>query len=160
MEIISIKNIVKSLDRTNKIYLTTYDNEGYELGFGKSGYYKGHSHYFFYDILFSPHKLLIKNKKNLSDSFLAVVPPRTFMNDVEIGDFFFIKFCPTNENFSLPEKTDIILNEGEIEIYSKPTLLNFTCFKTRYDKINISISAEADNLVIKFHDSKKIKIVE
>lgn len=160
MKILSIKDIVQSLDGRDKIYLTTYDNEGYELGFGKGGFYKGHSHYFFYDILFSPDKLFIKNERNLPNSFLAVAPPRTFMNDIEIGNFFFIKFCPTNDNFLLPEKTDTVLKEGIIEIYSNPIQLNFTWFKNSYNKLNISAVAERNNLIITFGNNEKIKIIE
>jgi len=160
MKILSINNIIQSLDGTDKVYLTTYNNEGYELGFGKSGFYKGHSHYFFYDILFSPDKLFIENEKKIPNGFLAVIPPRTFMNDVKIGNFFFIKFCPTNDMFLLPEKTDTILNEGKITIYSNPTQLDFTWFKITDNKLKINIIAEQNNLIITFDNNKKIKIIE
>lgn len=160
MKILSINRIIRSLYETDKVYLTTYIDDGYELGFGKRGLYKGHSHYFFYDILFSPEKLIIKNENNIPSCFLAVVPPKTFMSDVEIGDFFFIKFCPTNDNFSLPEKTNIILNEGKIELYSNPTELNFRWFKTVDEKLSLNMVAEQNNLTITFNNNVKIKIIE
>lgn len=160
MKTLSIKEIIQSLSGTDKVYLTTYNNEGYELGFGEGGFYKGHSHYFFYDILFSPDKLFIKNEKKTPNNFLAIIPPRTFMNDVEIGNFFFIKFCPTNDSFLLPEKTDDVLLSGKkIDIYSDPIQLDFTWFKTQHEKLNINIVAEPNDLIITFENNEKLKVI-
>ena len=159
MKVLSISKNIKRLKEKDKVYLTTYHNNGYELGFGKGGFYKGHSHYFFYDILFSPYKLIVSNEQTSKNNFLLVVPPRTFMNDIEIGDFFFLKFCPTNDTFLLPEKTDEILKEGKILMYSVATQLNFSWFKTPNNQSKINIDAKHSHLVITFNNHNKIKIL-
>jgi len=159
MEVLSISKIIKRLKEKDKVYLTNYHNNGYELGFGKRGFYKGHSHYFFYDILFSPYKLIVSNEQTPQNNFLLVVPPRTFMNDIEIGDFFFLKFCPTNETFLLPEKTDEVLKEGKIIMHSSATQLSFSWFKTPNIQSKININAKPNELIITFNNHNKIKIL-
>ena len=153
------KRQIKKLKDKDKIYLSLYKNKGYELGFGKAGFYKGHSHKYFYDLLYSPEKIILKDRNLSENNYLLVVPPKTFMSDIEIGNFFFLKFCPSNDFFSPPEKTQEVLTEGELDLYSSPIKLRFTWYKTSKNKSSLSIDAQIEQVIISFGDVKKIKII-
>lgn len=139
-------NIQKQLsllgENQNKSYLTKYKIDGYEIGFGKKGRYLGHSHFHFYDVMFSPEGIKTKSitGKAISNN-LIVIQPKTYMDNVTLGDFFFIKFCPSAEKVNLPDKTNLKLNEGKIFSYDSVEKLNFTWYKspTKKNKINLSL---------------------
>lgn len=156
MKILSINKMV-SIPNI-KTYLSSYTKDGYEIGFGKQGKYKGHSHYFFYDILFSPDFIFIGNEK-LVNSYMAIIPPRTFMDDVEIGDFFFLKFCPSNHTFSVPEKTNDKLDEGKIKLIAENEKFHSTWFKNPLSSGDIWINANRNEIEINFNNKDKLKII-
>lgn len=114
----SILEVVKSFSHEkDKQYSKLYHEDGYEIGFGKGGKYPGHSHLYFYDIMFSPLGIeLVVNGKQAKGNLL-IVPPRTYMEDVTLGDFFFLKFSPTNITVPVPEKVDERLQEGELMLF-------------------------------------------
>jgi len=93
----SIQEEIQKLKTTeSKAYYYLYADSGFELGFGKSGKYSGHSHKFFYDILFSQNQISTRDadgKAILGN--LILVPPRTFLGEVQTSDFFFLKFSFT-----------------------------------------------------------------
>lgn len=161
MRIISISKILKDCINSSKIYLTLYANNGYELGFGKGGSYKGHSHLYFYDILFSPDGIYLGNKyKEKKTYYFICIPPRTYMNDIRIGNFFFLKFCPTNEKFLLPEKTNRIMYEGEIKMYTDAVQFDSVWYKNPFNKGHIWIEATLDYLDINFNNQHKLRIIK
>ncbi|MFJ1491671.1 hypothetical protein [Capnocytophaga canis] len=143
-----------------KSYNVEYAKNGYELGFGRKGCYEGHSHYFFYDVLFSPDGIDIKDEKLGDNCYMIITPPRTFMNDIRIGNFFFLKFCPTNNIFEVPEKTSRILSEGKIKIFSNAMQFDSIWYKSPYVKGHIWMEATLDYLHINFNNQHKIKIVK
>ena len=119
MKTVSIKEMIEGSSTCQKFYDALYSENGYESGFGRGGCYTGHSHRFFYDILFSPDGIHLKDDDSGKKHFIVIVPPRTFMDDVRIGDFFFIKFCPTSDSFQVTEKTNSVLREGIVMPYSE-----------------------------------------
>lgn len=142
-----------------KFYKALYPDNGYESGFGKGGCYAGHSHRYFYDILFSPDGIYFNDGGVDKKSFIIIVPPRTFMDDVRTGDFFFIKFCPTSDTFQVPEKTNSVLSEGVIMPYSDPVRFDSVWYKTPNDKGHIWLEATPDSLDINFDNHRIIRIV-
>jgi hypothetical protein len=112
----SIADVVSGLrEGTDKIYLRTYREHGYELGFGRGGSYPGHSHLYFLDLILSYGQIGCSDAwgSSISDS-LVIVPPQTYLGDVVCGDFFFIKFCPAQHTVIFPEKLDEVMDRGEI----------------------------------------------
>lgn len=142
-----------------KLYTALYPEKGYELGFGKGGRYEGHSHLFYYDIMFSPDGIVLNDEEPNNDCFIKIVPPRTYMNDVRIGNFFFLKFCPTADTFHLPEKSNCVLSEGAILSYSEAMQFDSIWYKTPKNKGHIWIEATPDFLDINFDNQQKIRIV-
>lgn len=159
MQTFSINDIIRTIKEENKTYLTNYYEKGYEIGFGKGGNYKGHSHLFFYDILFSPQKMFIKDENNMHDCYLSIIPPRSFMNDIKIGDFFFFKFCPTCDSFCLPEKTDKILHESSVGFFTKEASFYSCWYRNPNLKQSIWIDATPESLIVNFNNEEIISII-
>lgn len=160
MKVLSISKMLEVNKDHLKYYMTTYVKNGYELGFGRGGCYEGHSHLFFYDILFSPDGIEIKNEESNNKCYMAIAPPRTFMNDIRIGDFFFLKFCSTNDIFQVPEKTLMVLREGNISFFSDVMQFDSIWFKSPNIKRHIWIEATPECLDINFNNQQKIRIVK
>ena len=55
---------------------------------------------------------MVADGKTISDN-LIVIPPKTYLGAVITEDFFFIKFCPTNDTVILPDKIERIERIGE-----------------------------------------------
>jgi hypothetical protein len=89
-----------------KKYVMLYHQAGFELGFGRSGVYRGHSHLFFVDVLFSPGGIQFVDINQTEPIRLVIVPPRTSFPHVETCDFAFLKFCPDRQIVELPDKVD------------------------------------------------------
>jgi len=153
---------VKSLPTNkSKSYYFLYHESGFEFGFGKGGYYKGHSHLYFYDILFSKTPISTKNHQgNKIYDTLIIIPPRTFLDDVIIDDFFFIKFCPNNSKFELPEKVDYIIKDGTILSNSHDFEIKIPWFKSyQSEESFILVTLKNNELKIKFGDLETIQII-
>lgn len=116
MRVVSIANeLTATPPQWSKNYLCGYAECGYELGVGRAGSFSGHSHLFFADIVFSPHRIHCQGRLDLGATItLLVVPPRTYMPSVRIGDFFFLKFCPDSRKVVLPDKVTTHLAEGSL----------------------------------------------
>jgi len=122
--------ISKLNSETNKVYIYTYKLHGFEFGFGRKGIYSGHSHIYFYDIIFSKSEISsLDLNKNMIKGNLIVIPPQTYINEVIVDDFFFLKFCPSLDNVMIPEKTNNRLNKGIIQCFDKSINLNFSWYK-------------------------------
>lgn len=145
-----------------KEYLTLYVNEGYEIGFGRSGKYQGHSHLFFYDILFSLDGITTSDHKgNMIKSNIIIVPPRTYLGDVITGDFFFFKFCPTKDKVPIPDKVEKELTDNTIKVLTNEWSGEFCWYpsenskeKTIYfdykiNSLHIEIEKEVEFIVAK-----------
>jgi hypothetical protein len=158
MKILSIKETIQN--NQEKLYLTDYASYGYEMGFGEEGHYQGHSHKYFYDIIFSPNNnILIKNEPSRNNCYLSIIPPRTFMNDIKVGKFFFLKFCPTNDIFNVPEKTNRILNDSKVKLVCKKANFCFPWYPKPYLKHDIWIHAQPHSLEINFSNKHKLRII-
>lgn len=113
-----------------KTYLTSYQTNGYELGFGRAGIYEGHAHTTFWDIVFAPDGFTGTDAKGgtWKGRFLAL-PPRTYFGEIRLGDFFFLKFSPVPYAFVLPDKTYERLREGN-PIVDPARTLSFEWYPT------------------------------
>lgn len=131
MKSYNLKEEVIKLDPNElKAYYYLYAGYGFELGFGKGGKYPGHSHLYFYDILYSSLPILTNdaNGKNISGK-LIVTPPKTYMGEVVTDDFFFVKFCPTNDAIILPDKVNHVEKVGLISSFSNQACIELDWFK-------------------------------
>lgn len=133
-----------------KVYHYCYDKSGFELGFGKAGVYSGHSHLFFCDVLFSEKPILtIDSDGKFISGKLLVIPPRTYMGEVVIDDFFFIKFCPTSEIVVLPDKKNEIMKDGIIEAFTENAFIQFPWYKkTSTIKFSVILNFQHEKLNI------------
>ena len=159
MKTLSIREMIEGSSDCLKSYKVLYPEKGYELGFGKGGCYEGHSHLYFYDILFSPDGIYLEDGEAGKKNYITIVPPRTFMSDVRIGDFFFIKFCPTDDTFQVPEKTKSVLKEGTVMSYSEAMRFDSVWYKTPNTKGHIWLEATPHYLDINFDNQQIIRIV-
>ena len=128
------KDLFRICGSRDKKYLASYDKDGYECGIGYAGHYNGHSHIFYTDIMFSPSKIKINHKNEDIECDMLVVPPRTYMNDVTIGDFFFIKFCEKQEDVILPDKTTKVLNENDLQFVNYSGMLFYKYYENKQSK--------------------------
>lgn len=161
MKSLEIRNVLNKLPiQKEKIYLTTYEDDGYELGFGKAGKYKGHSHLHFYDIIYSPKGFMTKDSYQSDlEGNLLIVPPRTWMNDIELNDFFFIKFCNESGLINVPEKVDFFQNESKVSLlmHNESTCLPWFPSGTSNMK-NIEFVLSNKSLIIVFNNNSKLII--
>jgi hypothetical protein len=130
----------------SKTYLTLYPNDGYELGFGRAGQYKGHSHLQFYDLLFSLKGLRsLDPVEMLPKGSLLVIQPKTYLPDIDIGDFFFLKFSPDPGPFKIPDKVVDRYHEGGIIGASEGFEKEFKWFPTiggRESRIKLKLTID------------------
>ena len=155
----SIQEEIQKLKTTeSKAYYYLYADSGFELGFGKSGKYSGHSHKFFYDILFSQNQISTRDadgKAILGN--LILVPPRTFLGEVQTSDFFFLKFSPSNDKIDLPDKVDEVLSERIISCFSQNADVKIPWFKKYLsDKSLVSLTLDKKTLIVKIGEVKFI----
>lgn len=158
MILFDIKTEIDKLSESNKNYKYLYNDFGFELGFGKKGQYKGHSHYCFCDLMLSKNILTKDYFGNKKQGQLLIVPPLTFMDNVTIDDFFFLKFCPTNIKVDLPDKTDEKLNDNKIQSYKNFASLKIDWFKTMSEKSTLEINLNKNELRLSFADFLQFKI--
>jgi|GEM_PF-6763367 len=145
----------------NKIYQTTYDEDGYEIGFGRAGNYKGHSHIHFYDIIYTPNGFIIKDLHNspLSGKLL-VVPPRTWLSDITLNDFFFIKFCGESGLISVPDKVDYFQNESNLIILNSYESISLPWYSSPFgEKSYIKFELIENSFIITFDNKNKLQII-
>lgn len=90
----------------DKIYICEYPQEGYEMGVGRAGRYQGHSHRYFVDVIFSPSGYCTFPSKGERGVWgqLLVVPPLAWLDDIQLGVFFFMKFSPIPGPICIPDK--------------------------------------------------------
>ncbi len=150
MMIFNIKTEIDKLKDDNKVYKYLYKDYGFELGFGKKGQYEGHSHYCFCDLMFSKNILTKDYFGEKKKGRLLIVPPLTFMDNVFIEDFFFLKFCPTDKKVDLPDKTNSKLNENKIQSYEDFTLIEIDWYKTSFEKSTLKIKLNKNELSLNF----------
>lgn len=150
MILFDIKTEIDKLEDTSKDYKYLYKDFGFELGFGKKGQYKGHSHYCFCDIMLSKNILTKDYFGGKKKGQLLIVPPLTFMDDVTIDDFFFLKFCPTSKKVDLPDKTNAKLNDNKIQSYENCASLKFDWYKTSSEKSKLEIKLIENELSLNF----------
>lgn len=113
-----------------KVYYYLYADSGFELGFGKAGKYSGHSHKYFSDILFSKKQISTTDADGkIISGNLIIIPPKTYLGEVIIDDFFFLKISPTNTKIILPDKIENVLSEGKILCYSNSVIIEIPWFK-------------------------------
>lgn len=148
----NIKKVVSQFDdKQSKIYMSTYNELGFEYGFGKGGYYSGHSHYYFCDIMFSKSKIITSSIENkLIEDKLVIVPPRTYMADVEINDFFFLKFSPNSGKIKVPDKTEEKLNLGVIKSTSATYNCTLSWFDMNQRESKITMRFDGKELLLTF----------
>ena len=147
----SISAVVSQLkEGTDKVYLTTYREHGYELGFGKGGSYPGHSHLYFQDIFISYEKIQSSDAHSVSiRDTLLLIPPQTYLGDVVCGDFFFIKFCPSQETVVFPEKVDDVMTKGTMIHTSSAFEITFPFYKSKSDgKQEVKVQLKDDVLLL------------
>lgn len=127
------EEIKKLKDDKSKAYYFLYADSGFELGFGKAGKYSGHSHKYFYDIIFSQDQITVIDTygKSISNNMI-VIPPKTYFREIITSNFFFMKFCPTNEIVLLPDKIESIENEGVICGFSEHTNIDFPWYQKHH----------------------------
>jgi hypothetical protein len=155
----SIEIEIPKLNSTqSKVYHYLYADSGFELGFGKAGTYSGHSHLFFCDVLFSAKPISTSDAdgKTISGN-LIVIPPRTYLGEVVTDDFFFIKFCPTNEKIMLPDKREDILTDGKIEAFNGNAAMEIPWYeKNTSRESSVTFSLQNEKLHIKIGETEFI----
>ncbi len=142
----SINSILSLSKKGVKPYLTSYNNDGYELGFGPSGLYEGHSHMFFTDILFSFDPIFTSDYKGSPVSGNLIIAPNScYLGDVTISNFFFLKFCTLNTNVQFPEKVDSIISENKLVKGEKNISYNYDIYKTinHHERIHLVFNENA-----------------
>lgn len=124
---LSIAREIASLPATaDKRYDTAYRDAGFEFGFGRAGAYRGHSHLRFIDLIFAPDGVRgLRGAAASGASTLVIAPARSYLPDVELGDFAFLKFCPDDGEVRLPDKVDDELHEQPILAYAGTARLTF-----------------------------------
>lgn len=144
------RELSKLNSETNKIYIYTYKLHGFEFGFGRKGIYTGHSHIYFYDIIFSKSEILSRDlDMKMIKGNLIVIPPQTYINEVIIDDFFFLKFCPSMDKVMIPDKTNNKLNKGVIQCFDRSVNLDFNWYKNPESSVsNINLSLSDNNLTL------------
>jgi hypothetical protein len=160
MKLLTLSEEIKSIEEyEQKKYLTLYKDVGYELGFGRRGQYKGHSHKFFHDILFSPKGFsFINNEGKYEIGKVMIVPQMTYMNDIDINDFFFVKFCTTDDYFDLPEKSEEKVYCGTIGCYDFEFNIEYPWYKKPNSKLsNLKISYFRKELHLYFNKKLILK---
>lgn len=143
MPFLSISHEILSLpEGMDKRYDTTYEDVGFELGFGRGGAFRGHSHLRFVDLIFAPDGLRCTGSESLHAKTLVVVPARTFLPDIETGDFMFLKFCPDQGEVSLPDKVYEELHEQNIIACSDHATLTFSWYahsRAKCEKVEVTL---------------------
>ena len=145
-----------------KIYLFSYAKNGFEMGFGKEGRYSGHSHLHYFDIMFAANGYHLYESEINSGAKpqLIVVPPRTFLPEIYISEFFFLKFIPSKGHFTIPDKVDLKLNDGTISTFDSITQLQFPWYKSaESERSEIALSFGSSELTVRLGDEKLVKIV-
>lgn len=156
----SIYEEVHLTKKTKKCYLTTYKKDGFEMGFGKKGVYKGHSHEFFTDVIFSFEGIHSSNYcGDKLTSNLIIAPSRSYLGEVTIGDFYFIKFCDLNEEVIFPEKVETILSENDLITGKLGKKYTFPWYKRKGLRSEIHFSFSNELLLITI-GKDKIEISE
>lgn len=145
-----------------KNYMVLFNGNDYEMGVGRAGCYEGHSHYCFTDLLFSPNGIRCNNK-GIESNFgrLLITPKKTFMPNISIGNFFFLKFSTICQNVILPDKTAEVLTEGSIESYVSNIKLVFPWYLSAIEglgRIEVTLDDMALNLC--FNGQSSIRITE
>lgn len=154
------EEIQKLKPKETKAYYYLYADSGFELGFGKGGTYAGHSHLYFCDILFStkPIETSDGDGKIISDN-LIVIPPKTYVGEVVTDDFFFIKFCPTNDRVILPDKIESVERVGLISGYSNEVNIVFPWFKNHLSSESlIKLELNSNNFQINLGNNNSFHI--
>ena len=155
-----IEEIKKFEADQTKAYFYLYADTGFELGFGKGGKYPGHSHLFFYDILFSQSIISSADAEgNIISGNLIVIPPKTFIGEVQIENFFFFKFCPSSDLVILPDKIDAVENAGLIKSFSEECKIHLDWYKNYLNVISsIVIDYNGNNVKLRIGETHSFLI--
>ena len=149
------KEIAKFKSIELKEYHFLYENSGFEMGFGMSGVYPGHSHLYFCDILFSPLPISTSDADGKAVfGNLIVIPPKTFLGEVKTDDFFFMKFSTTNEFITLPDKIESIERSGVISSFIEIGHVKLPWYRNHLSEESfIEIDYKNSGLLIKYGQS-------
>jgi hypothetical protein len=160
MPALSILDQVSSLhDSQVKTYLTSYHEDGFEIGFGRQGSYNGHSHLRFIDIIFCPTGVRYEGVHADIIPTLVVVPARTYLPDVSTGPFGFLKFCPDSGPIDLPEKVDDQLEEGEVLAFIDQAKMTIPWYKKAAAAPGeVVLTLAHDVFIIEFSDGHSFRI--
>ncbi len=160
MSLLSISREIASLPAgEDKRYVTAYKDVGFELGFGRGGVYRGHSHLRLIDLIFSPDGVRCIGGNSTDAKTLVIAPARTFLPDIEIGNFMFLKFCPDDGEVTLPEKVYEELWEGQILSYADRAQLTFSWYPDSCAECqNIEVSLWGSDLTIEIGCSRSLYV--
>lgn len=160
MSFLSISSEIASLLASeNKRYSTAYKDVGFELGFGRGGAYKGHSHLRFIDLMFSPDRILWCGDESREANTMVIAPPRTYLPDVETGDFVFLKFCPDGGEVILPDKVNEALYEQQILTFTDEARLTFPWYThPRAERQNVEVTLHGTELTIEMGRSGSLVV--
>lgn len=160
MSALSILDRVSSFhDAQDKVYLTSYHDDGFEIGFGRQGSYSGHSHLRFIDIIFSPAGITYGDAHAGVPPALVVVPARTFLPDVTTGHFVFLKFCQDGRPVKLPEKVDDQLEEGKVLAFMDRAKMTFPWYRrAAAEPGEVALTLAHDILTIEFSNGRSFRI--
>lgn len=126
--------------RNGKVYLTLYDDTGYEIGCARSGCYPGHAHHSFADVMWSPGLIRCRDLP-VTEGNLLVVEPKTYFEAEFLGDFFFFKFACGKGEVVVPDKTEERLCEGRAVLHVPPSIIEMDLFR-RLDATSIPVTLE------------------
>jgi hypothetical protein len=145
-----------------KKYVNLYPAHGYEMGFGIGGTYNSHGHLCYLDLLFSPGGIEWSGTEFSSiEAKLLIVPPRTQVPNLQIGHFFFLKFCPEPDELKLPDKVDRVVSDTTVLYYSGAASLTFPWYaRCQGEKRNITVKLLRHSLSISFAEGRTVVIRE
>lgn len=161
MKLLSIDDELNLMPKKQaKNYMVLFKGNNYEMGVGRAGCYEGHSHYSLTDLLFSPNGITCETKDvELNFSRLLVVPRKTYMPKVSIGNFFFLKFSTIRQNIIIPDKTTEVFVEGSIGSYFSRASLEFPWYLPATDRFGkIEVTLDNLNLILCFDGQRSIRI--
>lgn len=113
MRQLMISETLSNIPYSDKEYLQSYEEAGFETGVGDGGRYPGHAHMLYTDVVYSPTGLSTRTVggKNLIGQML-IIPPRTYVEDIQTNKFWFMKFMRDGAEVRLPDKVHLRLSEG------------------------------------------------
>ena len=161
MSILSISAELAALPPSeSKRYDTAYRDVGFEFGFGRGGAYPGHSHLRFIDVMFAPAGVRLSSASaDAAMPTLVIAPARTYLPDLETGDFTFLKFCPDDGEVNPPEKVYEKLYEQQILSFRDDAHVTFPFYARAFgERESVEVTLQGEHLSLSIGSRHLLKI--